>query len=355
MSDHTVPAPIAVIRSDENTSTEAGYSIMPTIDESVSAVSQGNSDVIGIQLISLDQEIAFTQYTRYVLPLDGYVFWLKTQTMMVKGSLHATVAKQQNEDESPGVDSVVFTTGMKVQEFNAIQPDTMWVGSTGPIRFAFSRSDDFFVASGIYHYSGIAVYPALENMLVDTGDQLSVSTLVVSNSLPLWLSLVGYNPVWLQPPNPGITLYPSFLVPANLRPPYGTVHIEPGSTRGIAAAPSLGPVRPIGSGVLGVPRGTTPDSSHNQLTADRVRVTLYGLTNAQALDFHDLVNQYSYDLDLMGIMNIPIMVDEKRTQPEVGVLAMKKSIIFEVSYYQNRANAAARQLIEKAAATIYVQ
>lgn len=328
---------------------------MATIDESVNAVSQGNSDVTGLQLTALDQEILFTQYVRYVLPLDGYVFWLKTQSLCVKGSLHASIAKQQNEDESPGVSSINFSTGMKVQEFEAIQPNTMWIGSLSTIRFAFSRSDDFFEASGIYHYNGIAVYPALENMLVESGAQLPISTLVVSNSLPLWLSLVNYTPVWLQPPNPLVTLFPSYLVPANVRAPYGTVHVDPGITRPIAAAPAIGPVRPVGSGVLGIPRGTTLDSSHWQLTMDRVRITLYGLTNQQALDFHDLVNQYSYDLDLMGVMNSPVMVDEKRTQPEVGVLAMKKTITFEVSYYQNRVNAAARQLIEKAAATIYIQ
>lgn len=328
---------------------------MPRIDESVNAVSQGNSDVTGLQLISLDQVITFTQYVRYVLPLDGYVFWLKTQVKNVKGALHASIARQQNEDESPAVTSVVFTSGTQVDDFCIIQPNTMWVGSCRSIRFAFSRSDDFFVASGLFHYSGVAVYPALENMLVDNGSELDINTLIVSNSLPLWLSLVGYRPVWLLPPNPNVVLYPSFLVPANLRPPYGSVHIDPTLTRAISAAPALGPVRPVGSGVLGIPRGTTPDTSHWQLTSDRVRVTLYGLTNQQALDFHDLVNQYSYDMDFMGLMNSPVIVDEKRTQAEIGVLATKKTITFDVSYYQNRVNTAARQLIEKASATIYPQ
>jgi hypothetical protein len=45
--------------------------------------------------------------------------------------------------------------------------------------------------------------------------------------------------------------------------------------------------------------------------------------------------------------------DEKRTQPELGILAMKKTIEFDVSYYQARANNVARQLLQVVKATFY--
>lgn len=325
---------------------------MATISESANALNQGSSDVAALQLISLDQSVTFTQYVRYVLPLDGYVFWLRTAAMDVSGSLHVTIAKSQNEDETLAINKVVFSTGTAIQKFNDSNPNTIWVGTFHDIRFAFTRSDAHYQAAGLFHYVGDAVYPALANMLVDTGAQLPMSTLVVSNSLPLWLSLVTYAPVWLQPPNPLITLYPSFLVPDNLRAPYGVVHVQPDATSALSNSPAIGPVRPRGNAALGTINGTTLDSSHNQMASDRVKVTLYGATNQMALDFQDLVNQYSYDMDAMGIMNTPIMVDEKRTQPELGVIAMKKTIVYDVSYYQSRANAAARQLIQKAAVTI---
>jgi hypothetical protein len=132
----------------------------------------------------------------------------------------------------------------------------------------------------------------------------------------------------LQPKNPGIPIYPSFLVPANIAPPYGVVHIEPGRTVAMQAAPRL-----------------NSTVSHFQLAMDHVRVTLYGYTNAQALDWADTVNQYSFDTDAFGVMNMPLMRDEKRQQQEISALAMKKTIEFDVSYYQTRINDLARQLI----------
>lgn len=327
---------------------------MVTINESAGAVGSGPSDISALQLLSLDQVIPFTQYTRFVLPLDGYVFWLRTQTTGISGSLHANVAKRQNEDETISVNSVIFSTASPVQEFNSISPNTIWVGEFDGVKFAFTRSN-LYRPTTLYHYTGDAVYPALLSQLVDVGYQLPVNTLVVSNSLPLWLALATYDPIWLVPPNPGITLYPSYAVPDNLPPPYGVVHIEPSATRGLQSAPLFGPTWPVGRAALGTQSGTNLSATHWQLAMDRVRITLYGLTNTQSLDFHDLINHYSYDQDTMGIMNIPIMRDEKRTQAELGILAMKKTIEIDVSYYQNRVNDVARQLIESAIITCIPQ
>lgn len=295
-----------------------------------------STNLDGLTVLTEDQAIPFVAYQRYVLPLDGFVFWLRTTSTEVRGSLHITADKRQDEDESPSVNRVLFTTGEMVQAFNNIEPNQIWVGEAAGVRFAFSQSGPRFKVSGLFHYGGTAVYPALEAQLIDVGAQLPTDRLVVSNSLPAWLGLKTYNPVWLNAPNPGLTLYPSFLVPENLRPPYGTVHIAPDATRALQAFPNLG-------------RET---ASQHQLASDRVRITLYGLTNDQALDFANLVLQFSEDTDTIGLMNMPIVRDEKKTQPELGIIAMKKSIEFEVSYVQARIRDLARALIEEATATI---
>jgi hypothetical protein len=314
------------------------------IDETAAA----SANIAGLRALSEDQIITFTLYVRYVLPLDGYVFWLGTgDTTPVRGSIHITADKRQLEDETISVNRVVLTTGDAIQPFNQIGPDQMWVGEAAGVRFAFSRSGPRYRAAGLYHYNGEAVYPALGNMLIPVGEQLPKTTLVVSNSLPIWLTLQFYTPVWLVPANPNITLYPSFAVPDNLAPPYGVVHIEPDGTRQLQATPLLGPVAPVGEAALGTVSGSTLDSTHWQLVADRVRITLYGTTNQQALDWLDLVNRYSFDQDTMGIMSSSPMRDAKRTQAELAMLAMKKNVDFEVSYYQARANATARALVEK--------
>lgn len=290
----------------------------------------------GLRVLSDDQQIPFTQYIRYVLPLDGYVYWLATQQTIIRGSLHYPADKRQLEDETISISRVVFTTGVPVQEFNAIGPNTIWIGEAAGLKFAFSQQAPYYQAAGIYHYSGDAVYPAMESQLVQLGAQLPPKTLIVSNSLPAWLSLLSYNPPWLV--NPGITLFPSFAVPDNLRPPYGAVHIMSEDTRPMAGLPVIGAM-----------------SAHSQLACDRVRITLYGTTNTQALAFLDLVNQYSADTDNIGMMGAVVARDEKRTQAELGVLAMKKTFLFEVDYLQSAMPGVALQLIKSAPITFILQ
>lgn len=322
---------------------------------SKNAVGQTAADVAALALLSQNQTVTMTQYTQYVLPLDGYIFWLRTgMTIDVPCSVHVTIDKRQNEDETLSNNRVMVSTATEIQEFNEVAPTKIWIGEFKGRKFAFSKNDsNYSPPVGLWFYIGEAVPPALLSQLIDVGSQLSPDTLIVSNSLPLWLSLKNYNPVWLVPPNPGITLYPSFAVPANISPPYGSVHIDPNQTIALQPVPNLGPVRPIGRKVLGTVSGTTLDSTHYQLVSDRVRVTLYGATNQVAADFFDLVYRYSYDLDLMGIMSDPTTIrDEKRVHTELGILAMKKTLDFRVSYYQSRVNATARQLLLEATVTI---
>jgi hypothetical protein len=303
---------------------------MPSVFESLTQTDGINPALAaGLRTISDDETIRFTQHVRYVLPLDGYVFWLAVQETAIQGSLHVTTNKQQREDETIAVGTVVFTTTTPVQHFQEIAPDTIWVGSAAGLKFAFSRAGPFYQSAKLFHYQGDAVYPALESQLLDIGAQPSPKTLIVSNSLPAWLRLKSYSPVWLTAPNPAITLYPSFAVPDNVRPPYGSIHIAPDATRSWQAAPLIGRM-----------------SSHHQLATDRVAITLYGLMNEQALAFIDLVNQYSMDTNTIGMTGEPIVRDGKRTQAELGILAMQKLITYDVSYTQYAMQDVARQLIE---------
>lgn len=308
---------------------------MTTVSEAVDVASGRDPLLQGLSVLSQYQAIKFTQYIRYVLPFDGYVFWLRTKDCQIEGSLHISASKQQLEDETIAVHRVVFTTGDLVQEFSEIGPDTIWIGEVDGLKFAFSQRAPFYRASGLFHYSGDAVYPALQSQLVDVGEQLSPDTLIVSNSLPAWLSLKSYNPIWLTVPNPCVTLYPSFAVPDNIVPPYGVVHIPPEQTQAIGAFPALG-----------------RHHSHHQLASDQVKITLYGLTNAQALAWVDLVNQFSQDTDTIGMMDLAIVRDEKRTQAELGILAMKKTVTFKVSYLQSAILDISRVLIAQAIVTV---
>ena len=291
----------------------------------------------GLRTLSEEAVIPFGCYIRYVLPLDGYVYWLRTQTFTIMGSVHVTAEKQQNEDESPSVNRVVFTTKDDVGFFNEVGPEQILVGEVAGVRFSFSRSGPRYKQSGIWNYFGTAVYPALTSQLVDVGSQLNQSTLVVSNSLPAWLQLVHYDPIWISCGigNPGITLYPSYAVPPNLSPPYGSVHIEPSQTLGLQASPAF-----------------SPRSSQSQLASDRVRITLYGLTNDQAMQFVNIINDYSENTGGFGMMDVFIVRDAKRTQPEMGILAMKKTIEMTVSYNQWVMRDIGRQLILSASAIV---
>jgi len=304
--------------------------------------------VAGLDEISSHAVVHFTQYRRVVLPLDGFVFWLRSGSFSQAGSLHHAAERSQDEDGTLTTDAVVFTTSEEIVQLNRSSTDTLTVGHVEGVRYAFRRHGWFYANSNIWHYAGASVVAPLAIQLVDDPTQIDPTKLIVSDSLPAWLSLISYTPIWLNPPNPLITLYPSFAVPDNLEPPYGSVHIDPDGIRALQSSPLLRPI-------VGVSPGSPPINVgllHNQLVAERVRVTLYGCNNEMAADFLDLVERYSYDQDIIGIMNMPAIRDGKRTWPEGMVLAQQKFIDFEISYIQNRNYAVATQLILSAQTTV---
>ena len=310
-----------------------------SFSQAASSIDLNPSLEAGLTEISQPIEIPFVQYVKYVLPLDGYVFWLRTQATTFKGSVHYATITNQDEAATVSVSRVVLTTSEPIAALMEIDPQTMWIGHFGDRKFSFSTQGFYSPNARLYHYEGDAVYSYMENMLVDVGAQLNTSTLVVSNSLPAWLAIKSYSPIWLLPPNPAVLLYPSFLVPANVRPPYGAVHITPETTRGLQSAPLL-----------------DRNSSHYLQATETVRVTLYGLTNDQATDWLDTVLQFSLDTSVIGLMSTPFAIrDEKSVQSELNAIAMKKTIEFEISYNQQSVRNLARQLVNEASATVMLQ
>lgn len=309
----------------------------------------------GVDVISQGAEITFVPYVKLVLPLDGYVFWVKAQLLgptavpavsplagfqinqprraivvpepfTARGSLHLTTVNQQDPDESNSVNRVVFTSLTEVDDLNTIAPDTMYIATQGQFRFAFSQRR-FYQQANLYHYAGDAVYPVLESQIIDSLEGFDTQNVIVSNSLPIWLALNAFMP-----------MYPSFLVNDNIRPPYAAVHIPEEATRALQAAPFI-----------------DRTGSHWQLVADRVRITMYGLRNFNALDFQDYVFAASLaNPGLFGIMDAPVIRDVKRTQVEISAIAQKKSFEVEVSYYQQRIRNDARQLILSAIPTYII-
>ena len=341
---------------------------MTTVNEALGAPTPLGSDLQeGVRQLSLEQTVTFTKYVKLVMPLDGFVFWVRADllspsalfnaarfnrsafnqspriitpapTATVQGSLHFATSVRQVEDETIAVKNVVFTSTQEVQDLAQIGPTVLFIGEIEGIPFAFSQRGSFYEQARLWHYRGDAVYSDMQSQLVNSLDGFDRLNVVVSNSLPIWLSLNNY-----QPSGPAygfgnpVMLYPSYLVPANLPPPYGVVHIEPERTRSLQSAPYI-----------------DATGSHWQLASDWVRVTLYGARNFNALNFLDAVNQFSLDYDQIGIMNAPVVRDEKRTQAELQAIAQKKVIEFEVSYYQTTARNVALQLITSAVPNIVV-
>lgn len=308
---------------------------MPSISESLTSQDQlADTLAAGVNTLSLNQSVTFQEYTKVSLAPDLYVFWVATaNTVTVQGSLHYATNQSQNEDETIPVNRVIFTALSQVDEFTSIAPTTIWVGTFNGIQFSFNSRGSFYQQAGLYHYQGDALYPALASQLVASSADLPVGP-IVSNSLPIWLSQTTFGTTT-------VPVYSSYLVPANVAPPYISVHVEPDLTE----APSF----PI----YQWPGTTQPNSGasplhalpSSQLALDRVRLTLYGFTNEMAIQYYAMLIDYSINTGNFGFRNTPAIKDQKRTQSELSILAMKKTLEIEAWYYQATADAVARRLI----------
>jgi hypothetical protein len=325
----------------------------------------------GLDTLSFDQVIVFDLYVRLVLPIDGYVFWVKaaelepsavlnamllngatlntplesipSPSFVAKGSFHYGTDSQQNIESNFAKNSVVFSSEQPIQDLNQTGPGLLYIGtfdaptpassnppaSTSQIRFAFSGRGSYYQQMNLWHYYGDAVYSTMASQIIDNPSLLATSNQIVSNSLPFWLNFNMYDPPWPVPvPRPNIPLFPSMLVPENMTSPFGAVHIEAERTHAVQAAPFLNRI-----------------TSHYQLADDEIRLTVYGADNNMCQDFLDSFLQYSYDTEYFGIKNSPVFRDEKEGQNELNTIAKKKTAVFEISYVQSAARDLARQLI----------
>lgn len=274
----------------------------------------------GFNTVSEDQVIVFNKYDRYSLPADGYVFYIKDMNepaISVGGSLHYSTDQQQRADETIGINRVLFTTQEEVNSFNDIERDTLWIGQIDDIRFCFTKRTNLIKSADTYHYQGDAIYPAMYSQIIDDASEYTPE-LIATNSLPLWLAM-----------NEIMSVYTSYLVPSNILPPYAVVDVE--RTEALQSVPYI-----------------DSTSSSWQLLKDQVKITIYGLDNDNSVDYLNYILNQSYLYDKFGVMNMPFVRDEKRTQSELGILAMKKSVAFDVSYYQSRVKDVAIQLILEA-------
>ena len=330
---------------------------MPTIDEILASTSGSPLGTqleavldAGLETLSANQTVEFKAYARVVLPVDGFVFWVNAAllspaqlsvhglpadqlTVSVKGSLHHTSTGSQADDENIVIRRMILTAERQITAFAEIAPTVLYVGvydtAAGTFKFTFSSRNSYYQQANLHHYVGDAVYPALETQLIETlagFDQRPV----VSNSLPLWLAMFGGSP-YPSPLAVCLPAYPAYLVPDNLRPPYAVVDVIPTSTRALQAFAALG-----------------PRFQRSQLVTERVLLTFYGLRNDEITDVLDYLVDYSGNTGAFGIANLPVIRDEKRTQVELSVLAMKKTIDVEINYDQRRSRDVARQVISNA-------
>jgi hypothetical protein len=307
----------------------------------------------GIATLSLNQTVEFTLYVRLVLPLDGFVFWVKAslintnsamfgnsqfnsfkyassgkatpaKKVIVKGSLHYASEQIQQDDQTAARNHVIFTTQEQIQDFNAVDSNYLYVGTIDGLQFSFNSTRNFYRQAQVYHYHGDVIYSTMKSQLIDNLADFDTSSVIVSNSLPLWLSLNQFFP-----------MYPAFLGAQNVTTPYATIYIDPRNTQALASAPLI-----------------YIDSSHYQLTKDTVKIQMFGVRNKDALEFQDYVLDYSRNTDNFGLMNMPIIQDEHFIQKDFNVIAQKKTITFEISYFQKNILDIAKKLILSALITL---
>ena len=274
----------------------------------------------GLQLISQNQQITFKSYKRFILPFDGYVFWVldsTVQPLVIPGSFHYQTDQKQELDKTIGYQNLVFTTPVQIANFDDIQPDQIWIGEYSTFKFSFSSHAARYEQAGIWHYVGQAVYPEMYTQLIESVSDLP-GTPIVNNSLPIWLSLNQFAPV-----------YPSFLVPENIKPPYIVVDIKANDTYTLQPIPLLN------------------DCGIWQLAKDKIRLVIYGFTSQDALNFLRYVMDQSMS-GLFGIMSAGFVTrDGKHIQSELNVIAQQKFIELEISYNQQAVYTSAINYIRK--------
>jgi len=305
----------------------------------------------GLKVLSENQQVLFTRYVRLVLPVDGFVFWVKKSlihqsngainnfmlnsvpingsqpviepddSFYVEGSLHYSTDNVQENTQVYGRNIVVFTTTSDVDDFNNIGESELLIGTFNDVQFAFSQRGKFYRGAGLFHYTGESINPIMRSQIVDDLAFFDDSK-VVNDSLPIFMSMNQLYPV-----------YPAFRGLQNVRPPFISVDVVDS---------------------VALQQTPTEDyySNRSQWCKDTVKITAYGLNNNKALDYlWYLINTGLANTDF-GIMNAPVFKKVDIPQSELNVTANAKETTIEINYYQERTLGIARQLIELALTTV---
>lgn len=309
---------------------------MPSLSEFSTAKTELNAALTsGLDDLSQFQSVTFTRYIRKVLPLDGFVFWVKSSlldeskssepdTISVKGYLHLTTESIQNDEQLYDRNVVTFTAQADIDPFNDIGSDAIYIGEFFGIQFSFSRRTGLNEPANIYHYTGEAIYPHMRSQIINSAADIDLTDVVVSNSLPVWLTLNKFMP-----------MYPAMLALQNLSPPYATVKCS--NTAPIAGAFFI-----------------DENKNQYQLVSEDVTLAVTGLRNAPVQDFLSYIQDYTLsDTAEMGVMNTPIVQDERVTQNELNIIAQRKTIKFRINYYQQRMRNVSRRLITSAIPSLF--
>ena len=244
--------------------------------------------------------------------------------MPVRGYLHLTTDSIQDDEQLYDRNVVTFTAQSDIDPFNDIGPEVLYIGEFFGINFSFSRRTGLNEPANLYHYTGEAIYPHMRTQIINSVDEIDFDDVVVSSSLPIWLGLNKYMP-----------MFPAKLVPENMRPPYASIR---------CSNPS-----PIEGGYY-----IDPNSNQYQLVTEEVTISITGLRNAATADFLWYVQQYTLQDDAeMGVMNVPVVQDDRIGQTELNTIAMRKTIKFRVNYYQQRMRNISRQLIVSVIPSIF--
>lgn len=281
----------------------------------------------GVRTISNNQEITFHLYRQYVLPIDGMVYWIRDPdtAITVQGSLHVTNEQQQRPSESYAVNTVIFTSLEVVSRFQDIDPSTLWVCEYDELLFAFNRRTMRYKQAELNHYMGVAVLPTMKTQFLDSTAVIP-SSKILSNSIPIWLSLTG--PLSVLPGNDDkILMYPEYLVAENQVPPYVAVEIL--ETSNVEPMP-----RRAAFEVIDASGNTTYHERYSQLKRDRVLLHLYGFDDDRVMTYIDYLMTFFQNQGsvTMGLLDGPLMKDVPILQSEYNIRGQKKTIEFEVSY-----------------------
>jgi len=281
----------------------------------------------GYQKLSGQQKITFTRYIKQILPVDGFVFWVRAELLdpdfapysqiTMQGTLHQSVNQTQEATKTNAVTSIILTVNKPIEELKEVDSQDLWLGEYNGSKFSFNVQNAFYDNANQYHYAGDAVYIENYPAIIDDLADLDLTNAVISDSTIFWLLL-----------DLPFTVYPSFLVPTNIKPPYAVVEID--QQKPLNARPTYD--------------DNLTSTSH---IAERATITLYGVRHNAAIDFIQSVELSHFIDGYFGIMNIPIVKDEKIPQSEINTVTQKKTIEFIINYEQKRLRDEAIKLVEK--------